>query len=86
MKQALPALSLLFIYSVMMFEILYEKLYLKKGEFSWLNITVITLIALSLAYAMFYLLSVTVAWLVCLPFLAWFYVIYKLIGFSFTRQ
>ncbi len=84
----MPALSLLFIYSVMLFEILYDKLYLNKGhdEFSWLNITVITLVALSLAYAMFYLLSVTVAWLVCLPFLAWFYVIYRLIGFSFTRQ
>ena len=88
MKQALPALLLLFIYSVTMFEIVYDKHHLwnKKDQGpSWLNITVITIIAFGLAYAMFYLLSLTVAWLVCLPFLAWFYFIYKLTGFSFLR-
>jgi hypothetical protein len=70
-----PPIVLLGIYSIMMIQIAQDA-----TPPSWLVILGTTVFTFSLSYVMFKWLSLTAAWILCLPFLLWFYIYYNMVA------
>jgi len=88
MNKAVPVIILLGFYSVYLIRIIYsmyqeDKVMRKKKHRpgyvygpNWMlmiDIAIKTVITFGVAYVMYYQLSLTVAWVVCLPFVLWLF-------------